>query len=249
MLHLCFHQARAVWCYCSHKLYLYQLILRSVLFYALTEYGALVNQMLLMISGDVESNPGPGECLYMYHTINTKLTQYLFSGVSEEAYPHGKALPQHFYYACATSAKYVIPSRAHPKYSKCTVTIVICVYMLMWSLCDLQCLTFMLPWSQKHFTVALLKSSLRSAILWNQRISHVREEPMQLYHRYRQSDHNRGQCERKGYTVSSSEQRVAIGRYAGEHGSSSNTVHRKMLFQAIVLHIIITNSISAPKKA
>ena len=27
--------------------------------------------------------------------------------------------------------------------------------------------------------------------LWNQRINHVREEPMQLYHRYRQSDHTR----------------------------------------------------------
>ena len=54
-------QARAVWRYCSHKLYLYQLILRSAVFYALTEYGGLVNQMLLMISGDVESNPGPSE--------------------------------------------------------------------------------------------------------------------------------------------------------------------------------------------
>ena len=62
-----------------------------MLFYVLTEYGGLVNQMLLMISGDVESNPGPGE--FLYHTISTKLTQYLFSGVSKEGYPHGKALP------------------------------------------------------------------------------------------------------------------------------------------------------------
>ena len=61
------------------------------------------------------------------------------------------------------SAKQVIPSRAHPNYSKCTVTIVICVYILTWSLRDVRCLMFILPWSQKHFTKALLKSSLCSA--------------------------------------------------------------------------------------
>ena len=61
---LFFHQARAVWCYCSDKVYLYQLIMKSVIFYSLTEWTALVNEVLLMMAGDVESNPGPGELLY-----------------------------------------------------------------------------------------------------------------------------------------------------------------------------------------
>jgi len=50
---------RTIWCYCSDKVYLYQLILKSVLFYALMEWSALVNEMLLMLAGDIESNPGP----------------------------------------------------------------------------------------------------------------------------------------------------------------------------------------------
>jgi len=56
---LCFHQATTVCFYCTDKVYCYQLILKSVLFYTLMEYGALVNEMLLMMSGDIESNPGP----------------------------------------------------------------------------------------------------------------------------------------------------------------------------------------------
>jgi len=32
-----------------------------VFFYVLMEYIALVNEMLLMMSGDIESNPGPSE--------------------------------------------------------------------------------------------------------------------------------------------------------------------------------------------
>ena len=37
--------------------------MKWVLFYTLMEYGALVKEMLLMMSGDVESNPGPSEYL------------------------------------------------------------------------------------------------------------------------------------------------------------------------------------------
>ena len=56
---LYFHQTRAVWCYCSDKVYLYQLMVKSALFYTLREWSALVNEMLLMMAGDVEFNPGP----------------------------------------------------------------------------------------------------------------------------------------------------------------------------------------------
>jgi len=52
---------RTVWCYCSDKVYLYQLMVKSVIFYTLREWSTLVNEMLLMVAGDVESNPGPGE--------------------------------------------------------------------------------------------------------------------------------------------------------------------------------------------
>ena len=37
----------------------------------------------------------------------------------------------------------------------------------------------------------LQELSMQCKSLWNQRISHLQEEPMQLYHKYRQSDHNR----------------------------------------------------------
>ena len=90
----------------------------------------------------------------------------LTTGVSKEGYPHGNALPEYTCNACTASAKQVILSRAHPNCSKCTVTVVICEYMFTWSLRDVRCLTFILPWSQKHFTMALLKyfkSSLHSA--------------------------------------------------------------------------------------
>jgi len=60
-------KVRTVWSYSTDKVYHYQLILKSVFFYTLMEYGALVNEMLLMMSGDVESNPGP--CEYLYCTI------------------------------------------------------------------------------------------------------------------------------------------------------------------------------------
>ena len=45
------------------KVYLYQLNLKLVVFCILMEFGALVNEMLLMMSGDIESNPGPSEYL------------------------------------------------------------------------------------------------------------------------------------------------------------------------------------------
>ena len=64
----CFYQARSVWFYCTDKVYCYQLILKSVLFYTLMEYCALVNEILLMMSGDIESNPGPSE--YLYRSIS-----------------------------------------------------------------------------------------------------------------------------------------------------------------------------------
>ena len=57
----CFHQVRTLWCYCTDKVYRYQLTLKSVLFSTLMEYIAMVNEMLLMMSGDIESNPGPSE--------------------------------------------------------------------------------------------------------------------------------------------------------------------------------------------
>ena len=61
----CCHQARTVWYYCTDKLYRCQLTLRAVVFtIILMEYVTLVNEMLLMISGDIQPNPGPGECLY-----------------------------------------------------------------------------------------------------------------------------------------------------------------------------------------
>ena len=46
----------------------YQLILKSVLFYTPMDYGALVIEMLLMMSGDIESNPGPREYLIYYYS-------------------------------------------------------------------------------------------------------------------------------------------------------------------------------------
>ena len=36
------------------------------------EYIAMVNEMLLMMSGDIESNPGPSE--YLYRSISPGLT-------------------------------------------------------------------------------------------------------------------------------------------------------------------------------
>jgi len=50
-------------------------MVKSVIFYTLRELSALVNEMLLMMAGDVESNPGPGE--YVCHTGNPNLTLYL----------------------------------------------------------------------------------------------------------------------------------------------------------------------------
>ena len=42
------------------------LIIKSVLFYTQMECGGLVIGMLLMLSGDIESNPGPSEYLSTY---------------------------------------------------------------------------------------------------------------------------------------------------------------------------------------
>jgi len=78
---LCFHQTRNVCGYCSDKVYLYQLIMKSVLSYALMEWCPLVNEMLLMLAGDIESNPGPSE----YCTISPKLTQYLSTCDSKQS--------------------------------------------------------------------------------------------------------------------------------------------------------------------
>jgi len=57
----CCHQAKTILFYCSDNVY--QLNLKSVLFHISMEYFTLVNEMLLMISGDIEPNPGPGEYL------------------------------------------------------------------------------------------------------------------------------------------------------------------------------------------
>ena len=43
-------------------------MVKSVIFYTLREWSALVNEMLLIMAGDVESNPGQGE--YLYRTIS-----------------------------------------------------------------------------------------------------------------------------------------------------------------------------------
>ena len=51
------------------------------------EYIALVNEMLLMMSGDIESNPGPRE--YLYRSISPGLTLYLLTY---------QTLPLHFQY-------------------------------------------------------------------------------------------------------------------------------------------------------
>jgi len=68
------------------KVYLYQLDLKSVIFYTLMEWSALVKEMLLIMAGDVESNPGPSE--YLCCTTSPPLTQYLFSCHSKEEHPH-----------------------------------------------------------------------------------------------------------------------------------------------------------------
>ena len=47
-------------------------MVKSVIIYSLREWSALVNEMLLMMAGDVESNPGPGE--YVYHTGSPDVT-------------------------------------------------------------------------------------------------------------------------------------------------------------------------------
>ena len=127
------------------------------------------------------------------------------------------SLRKHTLMAKLSHNVFVIPSRAHPNYSKCTVTIVICVYMLTWSLRDVRCLMFILPWSQKHFTMALLKyfkSSLCSAKDPGISESRARGAYAAVSQVLTERPHQRGQCKRKGYTVFSSEQRVAIGRYA-----------------------------------
>ena len=64
MLLCCCHQARAICFHCADKVY-QQLTLKAVVFtIILMECITLVNEMLLMISGDIQPNPGPGECLY-----------------------------------------------------------------------------------------------------------------------------------------------------------------------------------------
>ena len=68
---LCFLQTRTVWCCYSDKIYLYQLIVKSAVFYALMEWCALVNEMLLMMAGDIESNPGPREYCIVLVVINS----------------------------------------------------------------------------------------------------------------------------------------------------------------------------------
>jgi len=93
---LCFHQTRTVWCYCSDKVYLYQLMVKSVIFYTLREWSALVNEMLRMMAGDVESNPGPRE--YLCCTITPKLTTYSTSSHMCDSEPLWYCSPTTFYY-------------------------------------------------------------------------------------------------------------------------------------------------------
>ena len=116
---LCFHQARTIWFYCTDKVYCYQLILKFVFFYTLMETGALVNEMLLMMSGDIESNPGPRE--YLYCSISPGLTQYLLSL---------QALPLHFQYMYYNWVERIV---ANSKYS----TLQFCWYWLCWRLLNI----------------------------------------------------------------------------------------------------------------
>ena len=60
MLLCCCYQAKTILFYYSDVL---QLNLKLVLFRILMECITLVNEILLMISGDIEPNPGPGEYL------------------------------------------------------------------------------------------------------------------------------------------------------------------------------------------
>ena len=53
-----------MWFYCTDKVYHCQRNLKLVFLYALMEYIAMVNEMLLMVSGDIEPNPGPSEYFY-----------------------------------------------------------------------------------------------------------------------------------------------------------------------------------------
>ena len=53
-----------MWFYCTDKVYHCQRNLKLVFLYALMEYIAMVNEMLLMMSGDIEPNPGPSEYFY-----------------------------------------------------------------------------------------------------------------------------------------------------------------------------------------
>ena len=70
MLH-CYHQARTICFHCADKVYRYQLTLKAVVFtIILMECITLVNEMLLMISGDIQPNPGPGECLYRAYYVS-----------------------------------------------------------------------------------------------------------------------------------------------------------------------------------
>ena len=52
--------------------------MKSVIFYILRERSALVNEMLLMMAGDVESNPGPGEYVYLTGSPNLTSTSSIF---------------------------------------------------------------------------------------------------------------------------------------------------------------------------
>ena len=51
-----------------------------MLFYVLVEYTTLVKEMLLMISGDIEPNPGPGE--YLGFTVSPKHSPSISSCVT-----------------------------------------------------------------------------------------------------------------------------------------------------------------------
>ena len=83
--------------------------LKLVLFFTLMEYSSLLIEMLLIISGDIESNPGPGE-----YSVNHNFPQYLFHVTLKK---HTKPSP--YMLLCATMQSTVVPNKAHCKLSRC----------------------------------------------------------------------------------------------------------------------------------
>ena len=110
MLLCCCQQARTICFHCADKVYRYQLTLKAVVFtIILMECVTLVNEMLLMISGDIHPNPGPGECLD--HTVSPKLTHYLFSCIYTTLRKHARFMTLHVTILCSIYEFYNVVHR------------------------------------------------------------------------------------------------------------------------------------------